>query len=160
MRTIEFSGAQIPVEDGNNGAGIRISGQNMTIKNCYFHNNQDGILESNIAGSHIDIEFSEFANNGAGDGQSHNLYIGSVAALKFAFNYSHDAIVGHLLKSRAAVNYILYNRLTGENGTDSYEIDLPNGGTCRSPITRPRLRPVAEFLTGRLSSPNAEYDGR
>jgi hypothetical protein len=129
VENIEFSGAQIPVEDGNNGAGIRISGQNMTIKNCYFHNNQDGILESNIAGSHIDIEFSEFANNGAGDGQSHNLYIGSVASLKFAFNYSHDAIVGHLLKSRAAVNYILYNRLTGENGTDSYEIDLPNGGT-------------------------------
>jgi len=27
------------------------------------------------------------------------------------------------------VNYILYNRITGENGTDSYEIDLPNGGT-------------------------------
>jgi Right handed beta helix region len=129
VENIEFSGAQIPAIDGNNGAGIRISAPNMTIRNCYFHNNQDGILESNIAGSHIDIEFSEFAYNGAGDGQSHNLYIGSVASLQFAFNYSHDAVVGHLLKSRAAVNYILYNRLTGENGTDSYEIDLPNGGT-------------------------------
>jgi hypothetical protein len=27
------------------------------------------------------------------------------------------------------VNYILYNRLTGETGTDSYETDVPNGGT-------------------------------
>jgi MYXO-CTERM domain-containing protein len=34
-----------------------------------------------------------------------------------------------LLKSRAGENYILYNRLTGEStGTESYEIDLPNGG--------------------------------
>ncbi len=129
VENIEFSGATIPVDEGNNGAGIRISGQNMTILNCYFHNNQDGILESNIAGSNIVIKYSEFVSNGAGDGQSHNLYIGHVASLQFAFNYSHDAIVGHLLKSRAAVNYILYNRLTGENGSESYEIDLPNGGT-------------------------------
>jgi hypothetical protein len=129
VKNIEFSGAAIPASEGNNGAGIRIAGQNMTISNCYFHNNQEGILENNVTGSNIVIEFSEFAFNGAGDGQSHNLYIGHVASLQFTFNYSHDAVVGHLLKSRAGVNYILYNRLTGENGTDSYEIDLPNGGT-------------------------------
>ena len=27
------------------------------------------------------------------------------------------------------MNYVLYNRITGESGTGSYEIDLPNGGT-------------------------------
>lgn len=27
------------------------------------------------------------------------------------------------------MNYILYNRLSGQNGTDSYEINVPNGGT-------------------------------
>ncbi|MGH9469038.1 MAG: choice-of-anchor Q domain-containing protein [Terriglobia bacterium] len=136
VKNVEFSGATLSNDDGANGAGIRIDGVNMTIINCYFHNNQDGILESNVAGSNIVIEFSEFAHNGVGDptltegyGQTHNLYIGHAASLLFAFNYSHDANVGHLLKSRAAVNYILYNRLTGENGTDSYEIDLPNGGT-------------------------------
>jgi hypothetical protein len=32
------------------------------------------------------------------------------------------------VKSRAANNYILYNRISGESSTDSYEIDLPNGG--------------------------------
>jgi hypothetical protein len=32
------------------------------------------------------------------------------------------------VKSRALRNYILYDRLTGERGTDSYELDLPNGG--------------------------------
>ena len=129
VENMEFSGAAISAENGNNGAGIRASGTNWTVINCYFHDNQDGILESNIADSNIVIEFSEFARNGAGDGQSHNLYIGHTNSLIFRFNYSHDANVGHLLKTRSATNYILYNRLTGENGTESYETDVPNGGT-------------------------------
>jgi hypothetical protein len=129
VENMEFSGAYIQREAGFNGSGLGAKGTNWTVKNCYFHDNQDGILESNIRHSHILIEYSEFARNGAGDGQSHNLYIGTTASLIFRFNYSHDAVVGHLLKTRAAVNYILYNRLTGQNGTDSYEINVPNGGT-------------------------------
>lgn len=129
VENMEFSGANIAPEAGNNGSGLGAKGTNWTVRNCYFHDNQDGILESNIRQSHILIEYSEFARNGAGDGQSHNLYIGTTASLIFRFNYSHDASVGHLLKTRAAVNYILYNRLSGENGTDSYEINVPNGGT-------------------------------
>ncbi len=127
VENMEFSGAHI--EPRYNGSGLGAKGTNWTVRNCYFHDNQDGILESNIRQSHILIEYSEFARNGAGDGQSHNLYIGTTASLIFRFNYSHDANVGHLLKTRAAVNYILYNRLSGENGTDSYEINVPNGGT-------------------------------
>lgn len=126
IENVEFSGAVVPDE---NGAGIRYSGVNLTVRNCYFHDNQEGILEGNVAGSSILIENSEFENNGFHDGQSHNLYIGHAATLTFRFNYSHRAIAGHLLKSRAAVNYILYNRLTEENGTGSYEINVPNGGT-------------------------------
>lgn len=136
VANIEFENAILSNDDGANGAGIRMQGTNLTVLNCYFHDNQDGLLESNIAGSNIVIKFTEFANNGVGDpsldqgfGQTHNLYIGHCASLLFTFNYSHDANIGHLLKSRAAVNYILYNRLTGENGTDSLEVDLPNGGT-------------------------------
>ena len=123
---IEFSGA---TSTSKNGAGIRASGVNWTVRHCYFHDNQDGILESNIAGSNILIEFTEFARNGYRNGMSHNLYIGHAGQLTFQYNYSHDSIVGHLLKSRAAVNYVLYNRLTDESGTGSYEVDLPNGGT-------------------------------
>ncbi len=90
------------------------------------------------------IKNSEFFLNGVanpaldqGYGETHNLYIGHCASLVFEYNYTHDANVGHLLKSRAAVNYILYNRITMEaagvdnnsNTGASYEIDLPNGGT-------------------------------
>lgn len=122
---IEFSGA---TSTSKNGAGIRAEGVNWTVRHCYFHDNQDGILESNVAGSNVLIEFTEFARNGNRNGLAHNLYIGHAASLTFQFNYSHDSVVGHLLKSRAAVNYILYNRLTDESGTGSYEVDLPNGG--------------------------------
>jgi len=126
IENIEFSGA---TSTSKNGAGIRAEGVNWTVRNCYFHDNQDGILESNIAGSNILIEYSEFARNGYRDGMSHNLYIGHAGSLTFQFNYSHDSVVGHLLKTRAATNYILYNRLSDESGTGSYEIDIPNGGT-------------------------------
>jgi len=123
---IELSGCH--VADAN-GAGIRQQGTNLTVRNAYFHDNENGILAGDHAGSTITIEYSEFAHNGAGDGQSHNLYIGHVDRLVFRYNWSHGAVVGHLLKSRAAENVIEYNRLTGEaGGSESYEINLPNGG--------------------------------
>ena len=123
---IELSGCHVP---DANGAGIRQEGANLTVRNAYFHDNEDGILAGDKAGSTITIEHSEFAHNGAGDGFSHNLYINHVDLLVFRYNWSHDAVVGHLLKSRAARNDILYNRLTGEAGaSESYEINLPNGG--------------------------------
>jgi hypothetical protein len=44
------------------------------------------------------------------------------------YSYSHDANQGSLVKSRALTNDILYNRLTGQTGPTSYELDLPQGG--------------------------------
>ncbi len=123
---VELSGCRVP---DANGAGIRQEGVNLTVRNAYFHDNENGILAGDRAGSTITIEHNVFAHNGAGDGQSHNLYIGHVDRLVFRYNWSHHAVVGHLLKSRAAENIIEYNRLTGETGgSESYEINLPNGG--------------------------------
>lgn len=123
---VELSGCHVP---DANGAGIRQEGANLSVRNAYFHDNENGILAGANSASTITLESSEFARNGAGDGYSHNLYIGHVARLVFRWNWSHDAVVGHLLKSRAARNDILYNRLTGEaGGSESYEINLPNGG--------------------------------
>lgn len=125
IENIELSGARVP---DRNGAGIRQEGTNLTVRHCYFHDNENGIMTNPNSASHIIIEHSEFANNGFGDGYSHNVYIGRVAKLTFRHNYSHRAYVGHLLKTRAAENYILYNRMSGENGSQSYELDVPNGG--------------------------------
>ncbi len=124
---IEFSGATVPDQ---NGAGIRQEGTNLTIRNCYFHDNEDGILTNADPNSEILIETSEFARNGYGDGYSHNLYIGNIKRFTLRYCYSHSAKVGHLVKSRAQQNFILYNRLTGEaDGSESYEINLPNAGS-------------------------------
>jgi hypothetical protein len=126
IENIQFSGASVP---DANGAGIRQEGKNLTLRNCVFRDNENGILAGDVAGSEILIEHCEFDHNGAGDGYSHNLYINHVAKLTFRYNYSHRAVIGHLLKSRAAENHILYNRFSDEaDGTASYEIDCPNGG--------------------------------
>jgi hypothetical protein len=125
VENIEFSGAKGPSQ---NGAAIWLRGTNLTVRKCYIHGNEDGILTGENLSSQVVIENTEFANNGYGDGQSHNIYIGHVAKFTMRFCYSHDAISGHLVKSRAVENFILYNRLTGESGTSSFELDLSNGG--------------------------------
>ena len=126
VENIEFSLCQVPDQ---NGAGIRAEGLHLTVSHCSFHHNEMGILTTNDDNAEFIFEYSEFAWNGYGDGYSHNVYVGSVKSLLFQYNYSHHGKVGHLLKSRAQSNFILYNRLTDEPGADaSREIDLPNGG--------------------------------
>ncbi len=125
LEHIEFSGARVP---DRNGAGIRQEAPGLTVRDCYFHDNENGILTGADTTSDIVIETTEFARNGAGDGYSHNMYIGNVRTFTLRGCYTHDASVGHLVKSRAQTNYLLYNRITGEAGSDSYEVDLPNGG--------------------------------
>ena len=122
-----------------NGAAIRLDGTHLTFRNSFFHDNENGILTANDAQSDILIENTEFGHNGNGSGSSHNLYVGKVASLTFRYSYSHDADVGHNLKSRAMVNTIVASRFSstrpGEagstaSGEPSYEIDLPNAGTA------------------------------
>jgi hypothetical protein len=122
---IRFMGAR---STHMNGSGIRLLAYNAWIRNSEFHDNEDGILSFNGPGEVI-IEHSTFTENGAGDGYSHNVYIGRTDRLIFRFNYAARARVGHELKSRAYENYILYNRLADElEGDSSYTIDLPEGG--------------------------------
>ena len=125
IENIAFSNCTVP---DNNGAGIRQEGKNVWIRHCYFHHNEMGILAGDNTPSNIQIEYCEFAFNGYGDGYTHNVYINHIDTLIFRYNYSHDPTVGHALKTRARHNYILYNRITEENGDGSYTIDVPNGG--------------------------------
>lgn len=125
LENLEFSGAAV---SDQNGAGIRLEGKNLTIRHCYFHDNEDGILAGDKPGSTVTIEYSEFAHNGTTSGQTHQIYVNHVDHLIVRGNYIHDTVTGHLVKSRAARTDVLYNRLTDENGTASYEINVPNGG--------------------------------
>lgn len=127
IENIEFSGAKVP---DRNGAGIRQEGPGLTIGGCYFHDNENGILAGADTASDIVVEHTEFSNNGFGDGQTHNIYIGRVRSFTLRYSYSHHARVGHNVKSRAQTNYILYNRIMDEEtGASSYAVEFPNGGT-------------------------------
>lgn len=125
VENIEFFNCRVP---DFNGAGIRLEAANLTVTNCYFHHNEMGLLAGDIANCKIVVENTELAYNGYGDGYSHNIYVNHIDTFVFRYNYSHDAHVGHEVKSRAYNNYILYNRISSEKGTDSRNIDLPNGG--------------------------------
>lgn len=126
VENIEFSGAQV---QDRNGAGIRMEGLNLTVVGCYFHHNQDGILTFNDPGAVLTITRSEFGFNGAGDGLSHNLYVGRIAKLRLEQSYLHEANVGHLLKCRARTTEVYYNYFSdSENGNSSYVLNFPNGG--------------------------------
>lgn len=126
IENIAFSGTTVP---DLNGAGIRFERGRLTIRNCVFSDNENGILAGNDPSLVLEIEDSEFANNGAGDGRSHNLYVGSIGKFSVTGSYFHHANVGHLLKTRARENFIYYNRLSDEpGGTASYELEFPSGG--------------------------------
>ncbi len=126
VENIEFSGAKV---SDQNGAGIRADpNASLVIRNCHFHDNENGILVSSSPEATITIENSIFEDNGAGDGLSHNLYVNHVKQFVFRGNYSARSKRGHLLKSRATENHILYNRMTQETAIGSYEIEISNGG--------------------------------
>jgi hypothetical protein len=126
IENIEFSGCTVP---DHNGAGIRQEADNLELRHCYLHDNEDGILTSASPTSDILFEACEFARNGYGDGYSHNMYIGNIRNFTMRFCYSHHAKVGHCVKSRAMNNFIEYNRIMDEDtGSASYLINLPNGG--------------------------------
>lgn len=120
---IEFSGAKVPDE---NGAGIRSeTNGTLILRDCYFHDNEEGILGG--ADSMV-IENCVFDRNGAGDGKSHNIYA-SGRSFTLRGSTTKRAIIGHNVKTRAKNNYILYNRIQDEaSGTTSYEVDVPDCG--------------------------------
>lgn len=126
VENMSFTGAKSP---HSNGAGIRLDvGGRLAVRGCHFQDNENGILTSNDPASELHITDSEFIQNGAGDGQSHNLYVGLIGKLTVTGCYFARARVGHLLKSRARDSVIMYSRLTGEDGTSSYELEFPSGG--------------------------------
>lgn len=131
ISNIDFVGAR--VNDGN-GAGIRFEGGHLRLRHCLFWDNEMGLMtagDQRVPAS-LQIESSEFAYSRVPGRWGHNLYVGAIASLTVTGSYFHHAGVGHLLKSRARVNDIRYNRFTDETGGQaSYELNFPNGGEVR-----------------------------
>ena len=121
---IEFYGATCV---DLNGAGIRSDAPGyLVIRNCYFHDNEDGVLAG--ADSML-IESCVFDHNGIGDpGRTHNMYIWG-RSVTVRYTYTHRSVLGHNIKTRGQNNFILYNRIMDESdGNGSYAIDVPDCG--------------------------------
>jgi hypothetical protein len=124
----DFVGCTVP---DRNGAGIRVEAGSLTLVDCGFRDNENGLLTSNDESIELDIVDCDFGPIALRSGATHNCYVGAIGRLDVTGSYFHGGMLGHLLKSRAAVNHILYNRLTDEiGGRASYELEFPNGGVA------------------------------
>lgn len=127
IRGLTFEGAR---SVDHNGAGIRAEGASLTLEQCQFLDNENGILAAPARGSAIRVRDSLFRGNGACDGPcAHGMYVNRIALLDIAHSRFIDQHVGHNIKSRALRTVLVDNTIEdGPDGTSSYLVDLPNGG--------------------------------
>lgn len=152
VENIEFADARVI---SRNGAGIRMEGADLTIRNCLFRDNENGILTGANIFSTLTVENCTFDQNGYGDGFSHNIYVGALGQFVLRNSVIRRARIGHQVKSRAADNIIENNRIEdGPDGRSSYLIDLPAGG--RALIVRNWLHQGPRAENGTMFAYGAE----
>ena len=128
IRNITFARARVPDQ---NGAGIRMEGKNLTIEKSRFIDNENGILAGGSPESTLRIIDSEFVRNGKCNRDcAHGIYAGHIALLHIEHSKFFETKIGHHIKSRALRTELIGNEITdGANGTSSYLVDIPNGGS-------------------------------
>ena len=127
VENLEFRGARVPA---GNGAGIRFERGRLAVRRCRFFDNEMGILTANAADMELDVVDCEFGAAPRHEGLLHHLlYVGAIGACSVSGSHFGQGWRGHLLKSRAQRNRVLYNWLDDRpSGEASYELEFPNGG--------------------------------
>ena len=142
VRGVTLRGAACP---DRNGAGIRHEADGaFEATDCRFEDNENGFLSGVATNAVLTFRRCVFRDNGAGDGQSHNAYVGRAKKLVFEDCLSDHAREGHALKSRALVTIVdrcLFD--DGDDGRSSYLVDCPDGGRVRFYWSRLVQSPVA-----------------
>jgi len=124
VRNIECRLIRVPDE---NGACIRLEGNNLTVEHVYFHDSEEGILAGAAADGRVEIRDSRFEHLGKG-GQAHGVYVGGRELVISDSLFLASQGEGHEIKSRAAKTTIVRSVIASMNGVDSRLIDVPNGG--------------------------------
>lgn len=129
IENVEFRGARVP---SLNGAGIRFEKGHLVVRACAFFDNEMGLLTANHADMSLEVVDSEFGDAPHTQGDLyHLLYVGAIARFSLRGSRFANGYLGHLVKSRARENHILYNMLVdGAGGKASYELEFPNGGVA------------------------------
>lgn len=125
VENITFRGAR---SRDRNGAGIRHDGLDLTVVNCRFIGNENGVLATGDAKGAIEIIRSEFIGNGHGDGYSHGVYVSSGERLTITDSRFAGTKYGHHVKSLAGVTVIAGSAFDDADGHTSYAVDASRGG--------------------------------
>ena len=135
-----------------NGAGIRGEGQMLLVEGVRFINNQNGIL-TGLAGSTVIVRDSLFERNGTCEAAcSHGIYVGRSKLLRVERSRFSDTRQGHHIKSRAERTEVIGNTIIdGSEGTASYLIDVPNGGSIVIRDNTMEKGPMAENRSTAIS---------
>ena len=128
IRNLTLTRARVP--DGN-GAGLRMQAANLTVEHVRFVNNQNGILTNIEVGGTLTVRDSEFLRNGVcSPGCAHAVYTGRLDLLRIERSTFFETHQGHHVKSRARRTEVIDSDLQdGPDGTSSYQIEAPNGGS-------------------------------
>lgn len=149
IRNLTFSHARVP---DANGAGIRAEGRNLTVFNSRFIENENGILAGPNPASTIRIYDSEFRRNGSCEKVcAHGIYIDAIALLHIERSTFTETRTGHQIKSRALSTRLIDNDISdGAEGTSSYLVDLPDGGSLEMEGNRLEKGPLSDNGTAAI----------
>lgn len=158
IENVEFRGARVPT---GNGAGIRFESGALTLDRCRFFDNEMGLLSGGRADMQLVVRHCEFGDAPRHDSGllHHLLYVGAIGSCVVMHSRFGKGWRGHLLKSRARVNRILWNELVdGPEGEASYELEFPNGGD--NLVQGNRIEQSARTQNPAMLSMGAEAGGR
>ncbi len=113
-----------------NGAGIRLEKGDLSVKQSWFRDSEQGILSGNDSAGEITVEKSTFTRlGGCPDGMcSHSIYIGDYGSLTVNRCRFEAGTGGHYVKSRAARISVTQSSFDDSAGRETnYMIDLPGG---------------------------------
>lgn len=122
------------------GAAFRHQSGNLHLQRVKIHDCENGLLgPAGYVDGTLAIDACDVFGNGTGTGQTHGLYVGEIRKFTCANSRFRDTRIGHHIKSRALQTVILGCQVgTDFSGSESYNIDVPQGGDAT--VLRCRMR--------------------
>jgi len=146
VRNLTLSLARAPA---HNGAGIRAEGKDLTVERVRFSNNENGILAAPQPDGKLLVRQSEFFRNGSCEGEcAHGIYANNWKLVRIEYTRFIATQHAHHIKSRAQRLEVIGCAIEdGPDGTASYEIEEPNGGSLVVRDTAFEKGPMSENRT-------------